>query len=536
MAAALRIKNGDVAGSYKRYILAGSMGMRKWKREFKAAYVACTGLPVLNGKPHFGGRVNVADFSGNLANRLGDLCGMDDEAKAEVAAVYYQGDISTYINLVAKRLYTLDALWAHFRDDLFPAVPLGSTATISKTFVINVPKDDPAPAAPAPLPSLKIAATNSVDIEMVYGGLLTEELNRTIGHLYHSTQIFENHADTITITSTSPLLVSSRDIYGDDYEYTVTVSIDLGSVSVSYLSDRSVLDAEVYANIYLGDDDNTYFTNPPSRYGTRYRSRNEYDWNTTAGVIWNYVNNWTEGSSGSFYNVDPTIEGTYYHSDGYWSSLYIDEAYWDALTPLEAITLVQQTINLGVEQHTSGFWDTFVGKILGGFVKFVSKVIDFIDSIPIINPYILTMIYAMDALDIDQNFIDDFKKVYRKIRTSLMLYGASEYLNAADMYAEGAGVAASSQDVIMEVAIENMAADLYMMDWTDIAMEFAQIATAVIMTPDAPGAGPTQAKDITEQYDATELVFEEEEYGFDGDYVDEAYYHMNNPLASLEVL
>ena len=525
MSAPLVIKNGDVAGSYKNHILAGTLGLRKWKRDFKAAFVAYNGKPILNGKPHFGGRCDVSNFSVERANDLGDVCGMDDDSKQEVINVFNQGDVSTYINLVANRIYTLDALWAHLRDDVSPQIPLGSSVTISKDYEISVPQNDPAPAAPTQ--SLKIAAAQSVDATMIYAGLLTAELNEIIGHLYHSTQLFENHADLVTLSSSTPVFDRS-DLTSDIYTYTATVTIDIGATDISYLANRSILDLEVFSSIHLGDIDSLYFVNSTST-RTKFISYNRYDWNTIAGVIWNYVNNWVEGSSGSFYNIAPTIEGTYYHSDGAWSSLYIDEEYWDNLSMLETMVLVQQTINLGAEELGGGFWDTFVGKILGELLTLITKVIDFIDNLPVINPIILSLEWGMEIAGVDENFIEDFDSVYRKLRTMVLLYYAVPMAKAG-FAAQASGEASFAAGA--ELGAEWASSQLVTSGITEIGMDIAKIILEVSMAQ-------KEGED-----EKTELEIEEEElYGIsleedninapDGDYVDTAYWYMDNPLQAM---
>jgi len=520
----LVIKNGDVAGSYTNHILSSVLGLRKWKRDFKAAFIAYSGTPYFNGKPHFGGRCNVSNFATDAANELGDVCGLDDDAKAEISAVYAQGDISTYINLVAKRIYTLDALHAHMRDEFAPQIALGSSVTISRSYEIEVPTGDPTPTPPAQ--TIKIGAAQSVDDSILYGGLLTEEINRTVGHLYHSTPLFNNHADAITLSNSTPVLTRENYLLKDTYTYTATVTIDLGASDISYLSDKSILDADVYSNIYLGTDDNTYFINSSS---ARYRSVNVYDYNTIAGVIWNYVNDWISGNTGSFYNVQPSIEGTYYRADGEWSSLYIDEAYWDSLSLLETIILVQQTVNVGVEQHEGGFFSTFLGGFVGAFLGLVSNILDFIDGLPVVNPIILSIDWAMDLAGVDENFIEDFDTVYRKIRTAIILYGATMGFGAASQSVQVGGTAADGFLAGLDYAAFNIGT----MSIAEISKEFGSYAIdAAMEIALSQDAGSFDNEEKEEE--------EEEIYGIsfkdniidtlDGDYVDTAYWYMDQPL------
>lgn len=53
--ATITIKDDDVYTSYLNYLVGGYIGMLSWKHQFKEAFVAFNGTPILNGVPHFGG-------------------------------------------------------------------------------------------------------------------------------------------------------------------------------------------------------------------------------------------------------------------------------------------------------------------------------------------------------------------------------------------------------------------------------------------------------------------------------------------------
>ncbi|WP_345985260.1 hypothetical protein WCX49_11700 [Sulfurimonas sp. HSL-1656] len=518
MGAALRIVNGDVAGAFKQRIISATMALRKWKREFKSQYILLTGTRTFDGESYFGGRVNTGELDDPDIEYLAELFGVNEDGKQEIRDAN-NGDVRIYMNLEARRIYTVDALKAHFQHEIAPNVPVGQVLTLHKTLTgdyITTTSTD-LPALPTPR-SFKVGKTDINWTVTVSSATGDTTVDTTLMYSYMLSDFIDNHADAVTLTTEfydMDFYSLGGVVYYRHYWRTVA-TIALGATDTSWLGNAGYLDNELYPDIYISDDE--------ADYGTDTGATGEFAtlFTYVSGLLWNLVNDWGEGSGISFNQDMNTIEGTYFYSE----SLYINEAYWDTLSLLEATVLVAQLVQIkGEARDDGGFWGTFVGGFLKDIIGIVATVTSFIDALPVLNPMVLTIEWSLELAG-QGKLSDDLDTVYRKFRTAVLTYVATSGGSAA---MEGTTESGEFVEEWFLSEFEDSLAELGSMSLSELAVEFSDVALDAALEIAMPKTSTVTepAEDALEKAgDVISFVYEE----YDSDFVDSVYLLMENPL------
>ena len=538
MGAPIVIKGGSVLDAYKEYLLSATLSLAVWKGNYPDLWADAGGQTLsLNGRSYFGGSFAIDSVNTAAKEELLEMTGIDAEGIEEIRAVYYDGDVRHVdLRLNPRQTFTLDGL-RYFLNEKVHDTLVDENITEFETYHFsewsNTQNSNPLPSFPPKIsPSAQVNEGNLLAQEFeLFGanvGSSSDDVNEAIELLYRLTSWFEDY-ETVTTTVIEEIDTSGIE---DMYRYKTIITISL--TNLDYLTSYSTTEA-LYEDVDLGDTIADYsYTDVDGG----------YSWMKFALLLWNLEFPLQMISSDQL-SIFKSLEGNdtvIYHDDRYW----IDTEVWKKSHPTHCLLTLARLIDIKVVQDKSGFWHSFVGKLL----RFIFEIINMV--VKVLGEFVYSVIYIWGGFIlkimankniIDKDAFEKYRKIFVKVAGTIALMVLTSAISTQMQAAELAAAKATALEVgtveayaaVGELSTA-MAAELTALEMVEMLSEVvgAGINEYQMLTTDT-AVNTKIIEEIEDAKDPLSFVYEEDEPVDMAEYFIDSVYDMMDVYADMDI-
>jgi len=458
MSKVISVKNGDVVGGYKEYVVKHNVASNKWKHEYPQAWVDAGGLSTtLNGKKYFGGYFHMDDVSTAGREKLLRMTGFDDAGISGIRSTYHKKGVKhLFIGMHPHRTFTLSGLQKFMSGEVNPTFVDESSIELKfRAYIGMKPDGEESNFDPVSLKKSPSSTYNSSYLES--SSLDNAQTNRIFEIVYSLTNVFEDYGDIDVLTivdgkeedgSDSPES-SGKIVRHEDDQFYYRYKETIYTITISDYSFFKDIDGDInadepqgipllYNRIYLGTEWDDYYT-----FAEDYDDFNGIDGyysSSYAGEIWTLVYEYyydapdTDPNGGITSNLGFDSTMIIYHNGHYW----IDIEEWNNSSYAYCSEILAHLIKFNITTKSTTWYMKFVNTILWAFDNIINLL-----GIAVYTSFFIAGGWLLDVGEryhlINHAGLKRFKKIFIEVtgRVALLVLtvSISESIEAAELAA-----------------------------------------------------------------------------------------------------
>lgn len=396
-------ENQEISDAYKNSLIAQKIAMRKWRNDFIKLWIEVRPLIVIEGKEYLGGYFKMDRCDGEQSSKMAELLGMSEENIAECVS-FMDHDGPQDIDLrFSKPFDTTEESLGKWLVMVYEAIESYKLSTGNSSFVYETQYSYENPLVDVSAYNYSFIENNSLSWyqEESVTPSMKPAADAWVWAITLVSDLFDSR--TSTVAKNKSILID------DDYTGLTLSTVSYLETTID-ISDTSFLTLEyarqlLHLNLYNGDNINSYYDEINSSYDIGDPSATY----SIAYYIFKAVSNII---------LDTSVAMIFYNGLGYVAYDCIKH-----LSGKDFAYFISQSLNFYARSgNGGGFWGTFVGKFIHGFLASLGQLAGLIDNIPILNFYFYQFYYALKVIDTSEGDLDNIEIAYRKARTEVLLF------------------------------------------------------------------------------------------------------------------